>query len=86
MAIDEDPGVLQQIARLLNVPTSAFYDPRETRAIGPVAQVAQESSELLEAFAQISDPQVRRECIKFVRAKMSSSSRPTGIALTADQT
>ncbi len=37
MAIDEDPRVLQQIARLLNVPTSAFYDPRETRAIGPVA-------------------------------------------------
>jgi hypothetical protein len=85
MAIDEDPSILQQIARLLDVPTSAFYDPRETRAIGPGAQAAQESSELLEAFVQISDPQVRRECIEFVWAKMPSSSRPARIALTADQ-
>lgn len=71
MVSDDDSDILRQIARLLDVPTSALHDPRGERIAGYRAQAAQERQELLEAFAQISDPQVRRECIKFVRAKMT---------------
>lgn len=81
MAKDDDLNVLGRIARLLDVPVSAFYEPCATNAIAPSAQ---ENSDLLEAFALIKDPQVRRECLDFVRAK-AHGSRASAMPPKSDQ-
>lgn len=85
MASDDDPDTLRQIARLLGVPTSAFYDLGETWRGGTAGEAARDSAELIGAFARISDPAVRRECIAFVKAKAHGSCGADHTPPVADQ-
>jgi len=71
-------GRLREIARLLEVPVSAFFE--EGDAAAPKEDVfgflnAQGAIELLRAFSQIGDEQTRRDVLSIVRtaAKLSHS-------------
>jgi hypothetical protein len=68
MARDNSLSVLRRIADALGAPTNAFIEGDVTLPSGSSAQLAQETSELLSAFAQIADPCLRRSCIEYVRA------------------
>ena len=63
---------LREIARLLEVPVSAFFDDNTT-SDGPQEDVfsflnAQGSVELLRAYTQIVDDQMRRDVLALVRS------------------
>lgn len=65
-------GRLREIARLLEVPVSAFFDDQTTPE-GPQEDVfsflnAQGSVELLRAYTQIVDDQMRRDVLALVRS------------------
>ena len=65
-------GRLREIARLLEVPVSAFFDDNTT-SDGPQEDVfsflnAQGSVELLRAYTQIVDDQMRRDVLALVRS------------------
>lgn len=84
MASDATSNTLRRVAHALGVPVNAFSDPSVKHQIGSVAQGIQDSSEMLAIFAKIEDPQVRRECIEFVRSKMSYSSQTAFMPPVAD--
>jgi hypothetical protein len=86
MASDATFDTLQRVAHTLGVPVDAFSDPSTKCQIGSAAQALQDRIDLLQIFAQIEDPSVRRECIAFIRAKASRPSRPISVPLLADQT
>lgn len=62
-------GALRRIASTLNLPMSAFYERCVPDTVESGAQAAQESIELLKAFAQITDPRVHRECLELVQTR-----------------
>lgn len=58
---------LHQIARALDVPVSFFMDGSATPPWRPPLLASPEVVEILELLAQITDPEVLRECIAFIR-------------------
>lgn len=65
--IRTDP-LLQRISETLGVPLETFSREAD-RIEGELSQAA----ELLRAFLQISDPEVRSRCLAFVREAAASS-------------
>lgn len=79
-------GRLREIARLLEVPVSAFFEENEDGA-GGQSEVfgflsTQGAIELLRAYAQITDDQLRREVLAIVRsaARIGQRSEATSAA------
>lgn len=74
-------GRLREIAQLLEVPVSAFFE--ESAAVGPQQDDvfgflnAQGAIELLRAYSMIADEQVRRDVLALVRSA-ARISRPSG--------
>lgn len=62
-------ATLRRIADALGMAPTDFFDPGTSCSAGSAALAAQEAAELLESFAQITDPTIRRACLDFVRAK-----------------
>lgn len=71
MTDDDEADVLRQIARALDVSVSVFQGRDTGLANGPAGRTAEATAELLDAFAQIADPLVHRECIAFVQRCVS---------------
>ncbi len=77
-------GRLREIARLLEVPVSAFFED-ESQPEGPQEDVfgflsAHGAIELLRAYAAIQDDQVRRDVLSIVRAAARLSQARDGAA------
>ncbi len=63
--------ILRRIAETLGVPPETFAQGVERPVVDPA-----QSTALLQAFLQISDPEVRKKCLAFVEeAAASSTSR-----------
>ena len=62
-------ATLRRISDALGVKPTEFFGQDASSQTGSVLLTAQEAAELLEAFALITDPAIRRVCLDFVRAK-----------------
>lgn len=69
MTSDWTFATLQKIAEMLGVPVSAFFEHDPAAPEETAAEAWRQTTELLQAFARVEDPQSRRECIAFVRAQ-----------------
>jgi hypothetical protein len=67
MTTDPTRATLRRIAATLNVPTETFLRPPPSGGTAPSAR--QQTLALLEAFAEVEDPQDREACLAFVRAR-----------------
>jgi len=67
MTTDPTRATLRRIAATLNVPTETFLRPTPSGGTPPSAR--QQTLALLEAFAEVEDPQDREACLAFVRAR-----------------
>lgn len=72
MNTDRTNATLQKIAALLDLPTSAFHTAHRPIPGDSSHTTLRQTAELLEAFATITDPNIRRDCIAFVQSR-----RPT---------
>jgi len=64
-------ATLRRISDALGMAPADFFGPDTLGSTGSPKPTAQEAAELLEAFTQITDPTIRRECLNFVRARVS---------------
>ncbi|MBE7201373.1 MAG: hypothetical protein INR70_26715 [Parafilimonas terrae] len=69
MTTERTLATLKRIAAILDEPPSAFLQPRNPAACAATRAALQQNADLLEAFSLITDPETRRECIAFVRAR-----------------
>ena len=70
---ERDPTTLRRIANVLGV-SIEYFSERRLRSKFPEEMDTQlQVAELLEAFADITDPQARRECIEYVRGRQSKA-------------
>lgn len=67
MKDERDPTTLRRIANALGVPVAYFFDHRRDSKFPEGIDTQLQVAELLEAFLDIADAQVRRECIEYVR-------------------
>lgn len=72
MTTDWTYATLQKIAEMLGVPVSAFLESDPAAPEEPAAEAWRQTTELLHAFARVEDPQARRDCIAFVRARQGA--------------
>jgi hypothetical protein len=69
MTTERTLATLKRIAAILDEPPSAFLEPRNPVASAAPPAALQQTTDLLDAFSRITDPETRRECIAFVRAR-----------------
>ena len=69
MKTERTLATLQRIAAILDEPPGAFLEPHNRATCAATRAALQQTTDLLEAFALITDPETRRECIAFVRAR-----------------
>ena len=66
---DRTHEALQKIAAVLNLLPQDFAEGYGCRARSTERETLSDTAELLAAFADVTDPQARRDCIAFVRAR-----------------
>ena len=64
---DQAWATLRRIAATLDVPVETFLRPAPTG--GAASSALQQTLALLEAFADVEDPQDREACLAFVQAR-----------------
>lgn len=69
MTTDRTLITLQRIAATLNLPANSFLEAGPAQAADHRLERLQQTADLIEAFAQITDMAVRQACIDFVRAR-----------------
>ena len=69
-------NTLKRVAQALNVSEDAFLEGRSQSM--PTVPAISEELELLRLFATITDPEVRRDCLRYVQNLADSSDMAAG--------